>query len=100
MCRRSDSCRGHHFSEFSILKSVGKSGKYLAHYEDVNYCGYEDLVIQIEDVEGVFAEGDTSATLTGNLIDGTPIQGTEDICIVPKKRSLKKMLAMRRGLPL
>jgi len=43
------------------VKAVGKSNKLLAHYEDVNTDGYEDLVVQIEDMDGVFNEGTTTA---------------------------------------
>ncbi len=57
-----------------------------AHDEDVNADGYEDLVVQIEDSDRVFSEGDTSATLRGNLSGGTPIEETDTICIVPCHR--------------
>jgi hypothetical protein len=43
--------------------------------------GFTDLVIKIEDVGGTFTQGSGTATLTGNLLDGTPILGTGDICI-------------------
>ena len=68
------------------VKAVGKSNKLLASIEDVNSDGFEDLVVKIEDKDGVFAEGDTTATLTGNLLpefNGTPFEGTDSICIVP-----------------
>lgn len=66
------------------VKVAGKSNKLMAHIEDVNNDGYNDLVLQIEDVENVFQEGD--ATLTGNLYEeygGIPIEGTDSICLVP-----------------
>ena len=65
------------------IKEVGKKGKLLVHYEDVNGDLIEDLVVQIVDVEDAFY-GLTSATLTGELIDGTPITGTDSIRIVPQ----------------
>jgi hypothetical protein len=65
------------------IKVVGKNNNLLAHYDDINADGYEDLVLQMQDVDGVFAEGTTSATLTGKLFDGTLITGTDSICIVP-----------------
>ena len=67
------------------IKAVEKSNKLLAHYDDVNNDGYYDLVVQIEDTDQVFAEGDTIATVTGNLTDddSTPFQGSDNICIVP-----------------
>ena len=61
----------------------GKSGKLMAHLEDVNGDGFDDLVIQIEDLDGTFASGSGTATLTGQLFDGTPFEGSDDICIVP-----------------
>lgn len=60
---------------------VGKSNKLLASIEDVNEDGYDDLVVKIEDEDGVFDVGSTMAILTGSLLDGTQIQGTGDICI-------------------
>jgi len=65
------------------VKAVGKSNKLLAHYEDVNGDGYNDLVVQIEDDDLVFEEGDTTATVSGSLNDGMPFQGSDTICIVP-----------------
>ena len=65
------------------VKAVGKSNKLLAHYEDVDSDGYDDLVVQIEDDDLVFEEGDTTGTVTGNLNNGMPIQGSDTICIVP-----------------
>ena len=69
-----------------VVKAVGKSNKLLAHIEDVNNDGYSDLVLQIEDQDEVLQEGETVATLTGNLYaeyGGTPIEGSDFICIVP-----------------
>jgi hypothetical protein len=66
-----------------VVKVAGKSNKYLAHTEDVNGDGLIDLVVQIEDTDQVFTTGTTTATLTGNLYDGTPIEGEDDLCIVP-----------------
>lgn len=64
----------------------GKSNKLLAHIEDVNGDGFDDLVVQIEDVDGSFTSGSGTATLSGNLFPeygGTPIQGSDNICVVP-----------------
>ena len=69
-----------------MIKVVGKSNKLLAHIEDVNEDGNDDLVLQIEDEDGVFNEGSTIATLTGSLYEeygGTLIEGSDSICIVP-----------------
>jgi hypothetical protein len=66
------------------VKTVGKADKLLAHIEDVNGDGYDDLVVQIQDQDGVFAPGSGTATLSGNLYDGTPFEGTDSICVVPE----------------
>ncbi|MEJ2183242.1 MAG: PKD domain-containing protein [Nitrospirota bacterium] len=65
------------------VKAVGKGNKLLSHIEDVNGDGFDDLVIQIQDTDGSFTSGSGTAVLTGNLYDGTAIQGTDSICIVP-----------------
>lgn len=69
------------FLENMPVKSSGKN-RLLAHYEDVNTDGIEDLVLQIED-KGMLNKEISSATLTGNLYNSTPIKGTDSICIVP-----------------
>jgi hypothetical protein len=63
------------------VRIVGR-GNTQAHAEDVNGDGLDDLVVQIEDVDGTYVEGDTTAELTG-LYNGIPIWGTDTICIVP-----------------
>lgn len=58
----------------------------MAHSEDVNNAGFSDLIIQIEDQDGVFQIGDVIATLKGNLLSEfgrTPFEGSDSICIVP-----------------
>ena len=72
--------------ESLAVKAVGKSNKLLAHFEDINSDGFDDLVVQIEDSDGGFSSGSTTATLSGNLLPefgGTPLEGTDAICIVP-----------------
>jgi hypothetical protein len=64
------------------VRVVGK-GNMQAHIEDVNGDGLDDLVVQIEDVDGTYQEGDTIATLTGATSDGASILGTDALCIVP-----------------
>ncbi|MFC1716024.1 LamG domain-containing protein [Candidatus Poribacteria bacterium] len=68
--------------ESIAVKAVGKSNRLLAHTEDVNEDGFDDLVVQIEDSDRVFSPGDTTATVTGSLVDGTGFEGTDTICIV------------------
>lgn len=67
--------------------TVAVRGKHImAHIEDVNDDTIDDLVVQIEDEDGAFDPGDSEATVTGNLLPefgGTPIEGTDSICVVP-----------------
>jgi hypothetical protein len=67
--------------EGMAVAARGKADKLLAAYEDVNGDGRVDLVIKIEDVDGVFDPGTGTATLTGQLLDGTLIKGVDEICI-------------------
>ena len=64
------------------VKAAGKSNKLLAHTEDVNGDGYMDLVVQIQDTDGTYQTGETSAVLKGKTNGGQDIQGTDTICIV------------------
>jgi hypothetical protein len=59
----------------------GKANKYLASYEDVNYDGYTDLVVKIEDQDGYFTKGSGFAIINGTLVDTTPFFGIGDICV-------------------
>jgi hypothetical protein len=60
----------------------GKDGsKPLISYEDTNSDGYTDLVVKFEDSDGVFEPGDGTGTVTGNLVDGTPFEGSDSICV-------------------
>jgi len=68
------------------VRAAGKSNKLLAHVEDVNGDGFDDLVVQIEDTDGTFTSGSGTATLTGNLYPeygGTAIEASDAICVVP-----------------
>ena len=44
---------------------------------------YLDLICHFEDDSNMWDPGNGEATLTGNLSDGTPIEGSDSICIVP-----------------
>lgn len=55
----------------------------LCSIEDVNGDEMDDMVCQFEDDPGMWAAGTGTATLTGELLDGTPIEGTDSICVVP-----------------
>ncbi len=65
------------------VKMAGKSGKYLAHYDYINADDYLDLVLQFMDSNSWVPSSGNHATLTGELIDGTLIEGSDTICIVP-----------------
>ena len=69
--------------EGMAIKMVGKSGRLLTQIRDANHDGLDDLVVKIEDEDGVFGSGTTEARLTANTFDGVPILGTDSICIVP-----------------
>jgi hypothetical protein len=63
----------------------GKSDKAMAHKEDSDGDGLIDLVVQITTQNldpGTFQDG--YATLTGSTYDGTAIEGSDEINIVPK----------------
>ena len=55
----------------------------LCSIEDWNGDGYLDMVCQFDDNPDNWTPGEDSATLTGTLLDGTPFEGTDSICIVP-----------------
>ena len=77
------------------------TGKLLAHTQDSNGDGFLDLVVQIADGEGIFAAGQSVATLTGNLVDGTELEGTDTICIVPQpsKSGTRTLAANPEDIP-
>jgi len=55
----------------------------LVWFTDLDRDGNKDLIAFFSNERGVFSYGDTTATLTGNLNDGTLIKGTDYICVVP-----------------
>ena len=61
------------------VRLKGKSGN-AGSIGDVNNDGYLDLVVHITDFS--LTDGQATAILTGNLYDGTPIEGTDFINIV------------------
>lgn len=65
------------------VKMVGKSDRYLAHYDYVNGDEYIDLVVQFQDSDGWVSSGSGYATLTGTLNNGVLIGGSDTICMVP-----------------
>jgi hypothetical protein len=75
----------------AAVRVRGKGSNTMCRYEYVsgdfiNYPeggpdGYEDLVCQFVDDPQYWTTGQTEATITGNLLDGTEIEGTDLICI-------------------
>ena len=55
----------------------------LCSLEDSNGDGFTDLVCHFEDDASYWAEGETIGTITGQLFDGTAIEGADSICVVP-----------------
>jgi len=51
--------------------------------EDVNDDGYDDLVCHFYTQEAGFECGDEEGYLRGELVDGTPIEGSDSVRIVP-----------------
>ena len=76
--------------EGSNARVKGKSGN-IGSFDDVNGDGFTDLVVQFPTTDLALTEADVEATLTGQLLDGTPIQGTDTICVVPP--------ASKQGVP-
>ena len=64
------------------VKVAGKSGKDLCRVTDVNDDGFDDLVCQFVTVGLALSGGDTTATVVGELNDGTPFEGTDSVNIV------------------
>jgi hypothetical protein len=54
--------------------------------EDVNQDGDMDLLLHFRTQELNLTQDSTEATLTGETMDGTPIEGTDTVNIVPKKK--------------
>ena len=64
------------------LRVRGNKGPFCS-IEDSNADAFPDLVYQFEDDPTNWSGGGATASVTGELDDGTPIQGTDSICIVP-----------------
>jgi len=66
----------------SSIKLVGKSGKLLAHQEDVNGDGLTDLVCQVLTDQLLLEPGASAALLEAQTTAGIPIVGQDSIQIV------------------
>jgi hypothetical protein len=64
------------------VRLKGKSGT-SGSLEDVNGDGLLDLVVQIVDTDGTYADGSTVATVTAKTTAGESIKGTDTITVVP-----------------
>jgi hypothetical protein len=64
------------------VRMRGKKGA-ICGYEDSNDDGNQDLVCQFEDDPSAWNVGSDSATLSGELLDGAPFEGSDSICVVP-----------------
>jgi hypothetical protein len=64
------------------LRMRGNKGA-ICGYEDSNDDGMQDLVCQFEDDPSAWSVGSDSATLSGELLDGSPFEGSDSICVVP-----------------
>lgn len=51
--------------------------------EDANADGFVDMVFHFRVAETGIASGDVSATLTGELLDGTPFDASDSVRTVP-----------------
>ena len=67
----------------AIVKLAGQSGNFLCQERDVNKDDNVDLVCDVETAEFLITPGDSTAELTAETFDGTLIQGTDSIRIVP-----------------
>jgi len=62
---------------------IKKNGRPQCSFEDVNGDGYEDLTCHFLDSNTTWTEGMTTAPLSGSLFDGTPIEGSDEVRLVP-----------------
>jgi len=67
----------------AAVRVVGKKGNLQASIEDVNGDGLPDLVVHIDTQGLALGAGDVVAVLTGETYDGTLIEGSDTVRIVP-----------------
>lgn len=64
------------------VKMVGKSGKSLAHAEDVNGDGLLDLMCDVLTEEILLEPGDSIAVLEASTSDGRKIRGEDSVKVI------------------
>ena len=63
-----------------------KKGKYMAHAEDVDEDGNDDMVFHFRTSELELEGGIMAVTLTGLTNDETPMSGTDNVLVLSKKK--------------
>jgi len=58
---------------------AGAAPRHNGHFDDVNLDGFMDLVMHYPTQETGILCGDTEATLSGQLSNGRPFEGTDEI---------------------
>jgi hypothetical protein len=67
------------------IKLVAKSGRFLAHREDVNGDGLLDLVCQVLTEDFFLEPGESTALFEAETFNGIQVRGEDSVCIVPDK---------------
>ena len=71
------------FAEAAVKVVGRKDPNQLCSYEDVNTDGFDDLVCHYVTTDIAAIDGEsTSATVNGELLDGSPFEGTDSVNIV------------------
>lgn len=60
--------------------NIKKNGEFYSSLKDVNQDGIMDLVLHFNTQDIQLTGGETKLVLTGNLLNGQAIRGTDDIC--------------------
>jgi hypothetical protein len=59
-----------------------RGNRALCSVSSVNGDGFDDLVCNFENAASNWVAGQSSVTVTGQLADGTPFEGTDRVCVV------------------
>jgi len=87
--------------EASPAHDLTDTWTYTAHLQDVNFDGFMDLIMHFPMQDTGIACGDESATLTGNMLSGKPIEGTDSIRTVGcgGRRNVQSIFERQQLLP-